>query len=1018
MQNRKNKDMNRYRLLHSPAMWLCTLLVALSSCIAELTDPAGISSGLPTQEKVIIDLQLPQSGIPLTRAVAAGPQATTRSQEGTVNDVYVLAFGTETEEPFLYYVKAVQQEGTQWEATLQLLEGREQSFVVIANVENQKGDLKTQLETLLDQGGSKGQPKSTLLRKLYVGDNTALVAAETAPLCGQSAPTRIYSGYGQKLDVKLHRMTASLSFYVGDKAGSGIDGFELTSINLCNVQGKGSVIPLELAAGFEGPVTKVTLPQTGTGQEEDAPLESPLAFPVTGNVVENQIYFFESEQPTSADDSQRPCIVIGGTWNKKAGFWRIDFKTDPHNKDSYVDLLRNHNYSFTLVSVRSEGADGIESALAKSENDLVVEAIVMDDYSISNVAFDGQNFLGIQHKSYTVNRHGVDATTGLKTLTQEVIAKKDLDWKAELIDADGNGGEDFNWISFAQDSESKTTGGTGNGASTETLNFYVDEWTDAPVGGKRTALMRFTAGNLLVEATVTQTDDYTVNLELTSAQELIINPDGTVKTPVDVKFGPAGATLEWALIKGEGIEISSGKTGSVSTNNPAETVQIGTGTYAITAADLNAQTDLLYADYETSLMVVARLGNAVKSLTIPVTQTKLGLELLDADGEYQPMRDYMTFNTNSNFEWTVSIHETTAQHFVKQVDPANDSGSGNYDTSRDVNFSLLTHNLSNDIDGENSGQVTLRFKDKNSDFYVDKVIKFRSGLTINGEPMKIVGPYDRTPNQLKNLIGIDGVNQTDYKNNGRWIDERVAQFISTKLGKDECIMYQKPGIPEGAYIPGALYEDKNGNCDPNRRWVPYAVPRGNGGPYNNIGFHVDTYRNGQKYVDPLWTINVSTTFNRKDINIWPVVSSVANVASFSVTFPKETTSEYQGEQFLTYGLFIDPGTHYAIEDWLGGRSPEQIAIVPGWNNNDYIAYTWIGLLLYRYEKADLPAGRGATRHIAGDWTDKYKAILDFDMHVTYNHDGTPFSAAETRYYKTFYLVPRAEGESSGVENIK
>lgn len=1005
-------------------MWLCTLLVAVSSCIAELTDSAGISSGLPTQEKVIIDLQLPQSGKPLTRAVAAGPQTTTRSQEGVVNDVYVLAFGTDATEPFLYYVKAVQQQGTQWEATLQLLEGREQSFVVIANVENQKGDLKTQLETLLNQPGSKDQPKSKLLRKLYVGDDSPLVAAEAAPLCGQTTATRVYSGYGQKLDVKLHRMTASLSFYVGDKAGSGIDGFILESISLYNVQGKGIVVPSELVAGFEGPVTKTTLPQAEGEVYDDwatIPLEGPFTFQTNGNIVENQIYFFENAQPRSgvfppswgvsdfnpaANDGKRPCIVIGGSWNGKKGYWRIDFKTDPHNKDTYVDLLRNHNYSFTLVSVRSDGANSEKEALAKSENDLQVEVIAMDDYSISNVAFDGQNFLGIQHKNYTVNRHGVDVTTGTTEFTQEVIARKGLAWTGRLLEIGAEGKETTpDWISFAKDSEKQETNGTGNGTSTETLNFYVDEWLNPSPNQTRTALMRFTAGNLLVEATVTQNDDYTVNLELTSVQELIINTDGTVTTPVDVKFGPAGATLEWAVIKGGGIEPTGGGTGQVIADATEENVQIGTGTAAITAADLNAQADLLYADYVTSMMVVARMGNAVKSLTIPVKQTKLGLELLDADGEYQPMTNYMTFNTNSNFKWTVSIVGEAPAHFVRGIDPTNNSGEGKYPSSTNVDFNLLTNNLSDDIDGENSGQVTLRFRDENSDFYVDKVIKFRSGLTINGQPMKIVGPVWRTPNDLTNLVDFNGTPNGNY---GKWPDARVAQFISTKLGNNECVMYQKPGEPEGAYVPGSIYNNTHQQVDKNRRWVAIHAPNG----ATDVGFYVDTYRNGQKYVDPIWTITVSSTYSWRKTSFWWWQTVDATTASLSVTFPKGTTGDYLGEQFLTYGLFIDDNKFHARSEFWGGRDPDKVS---KWNLNDYQTYVMEKLILYRYERVTPPVA--TTQHIAASWSGN--ADWRFDVDIRYNHSNvTPYQAAETRTYKTFYLLPREEGETSGVENIK
>lgn len=905
--------MNIHRLFHTPAVWLCALLgVAATSCITDDAPSPTPVQGPVAEENVIINLQLPTQAVPGTRAAAQ-----TRSQEGDqVKDLWVLAFVADStcnvggsmgpkKEVFHYYVKAQKHTEQKWEAKLQLLNGRKQTFLMIANVGEQGGQLVQDLQDAMTAAEKTPTTKAELMRFIYAGDEdnqTQLAAADCAPMCGQTMITAIHSGYGQELGVKLHRMTARLNFYVGDTDGTGIKGFTLQSISLYNMQGLGIVMPTEMSPEFTGPVSGVSLPdRENTGGIDNPVRNKAFTFNVSGNKVENQIYVYETGQPDkhNFDDingdktpeeykALRPCIVIGGTWKggNYAGqtrYWRIDFKDDPHSSTSYIDLLRNFSYSFTLVNVRQDGAESESAALvATSANDLEVTTLSMDDYQVSNVAFDGKNFLGIENKSYLINRHG-SGNSPKKAFTQELTTSDGLNWNAKLIELGDNGSEIENpsWISFDENSP-KTELTDQEAGQKIPVNFYLNEWSPAGENDTRTALMRFTAGNLLVEATVVQDATYEVILNIKTyddkgnhwkqidGEDIVLRFDstGTLLTPIEVEYGPQNVTLEWALttdsIKSKEMNGKAVATGGNNTKYITEGME---------AEDLTAEGRYPYASFEGTLMVVAKLGRITKSLSIPVRQTRYGV-ILNAEGTHQPLSASMSFSTQSNFDWTASVVQS-APFFVTSLESK--QGNKGYSTTK-----LNTVDLSENLEMKNE-TMTICYTDPSGKYKTYKKINFECGITLGGQPMDVI--YGG------NLSVYEIADRASYRlPDGRTAtlpDERVGKVLAKHYG--QTIYYEKSS--DNVYYNGTgMKVERYGNQN---LWLTSLRKGSYSGTETPRYLYVKACAPTGQVVDAkFWEIKVKLDWKRTNRALWYAPGIFEPSIDFTINGWASTTNKF------------------------------------------------------------------------------------------------------------------------------
>lgn len=141
--------------------------------------------------------------------------------------------------------------------------------------------------------------------------------------------------------------------------------------------------------------------------EDDA---IPYAYSDSG--LEGEIYTFEAAATSGiegdATHTNAICLIVKGEWtdpdeDKKSGtyYYRIDFTGD--NTDlapeevEYMPAYRNHLYRFDITAIDGSGYGTFDAALNSLGmlNNLKTTLHVIDEGKITNMAFNGQHYIGL-----------------------------------------------------------------------------------------------------------------------------------------------------------------------------------------------------------------------------------------------------------------------------------------------------------------------------------------------------------------------------------------------------------------------------------------------------------------------------------------------------------------------------------------------------------------------------------------------------------------------------------------------
>lgn len=634
---------------------LCFTLLAvmafLSSCTAELDSP-GLPAGMEGGREVRLELKVPG---------ASGNKSTSRAVdsnvESAVNDLYVLAFKGETDEVFEYYKKAEKstaKDKEEWKVKLPT-PGYKQNFVLIANAEGaDEYGLKTGIESL--KPGTKLSEVKKQLQALLTKDeqtkgfNAASAASHTPfTMCGQTGLTTIEKEeVNAALTVSLYRITARVQVYLG-AGGAGLSNFKPESVRLYNFSDRAQVIPAEP----DGAVTAPSVPEGAQLCRGEA------RYAMTDNTLQNSIYLFETAQPAEgAEDNHlsRPCLVIGGKYDgaESPTYYRVDlwYKNDAGQTEEiiYRDVLRNSSYNVTVTAVTGPGYGTEDEAFRAKRADIQADVQVWDETDLGDIAFDGKNFLGIGTMEFTVGKFGESG------LIQTVTSSPGLTWTATLLNENGEGTPD--WISFDNEDGTTATGGNAGGTSQkkENVSFTVQPKPEG-VTGNRTALMRFKAGNLQVDAKVVQDNSEQVFIRLVSDETVdIVNQDGQTNQ-IRVEYGPANTELVWVLTQDEeqGIGLQSPYADGTETGGALKnekTIDVPTNALSVS--------DKPYVTGKATMMLLARGQNGdAKMVKVQLQQRKLGIELVRKT--VYALGGQETVYVRSNFDWTATFDEPTGQ---------------------------------------------------------------------------------------------------------------------------------------------------------------------------------------------------------------------------------------------------------------------------------------------------------------------------------------------------------------------
>lgn len=723
------------RLLGAP---LLAAAAVFGSCTTELESnefsPGG-GNGKGEQE-VLLKLHVPGTTKPGEKG---GTRAVNKNKEEGIDDLYVLAFKAEADEAtdaYEYWVSAKKGgDNATWTAALKVRDYN-QRFIVIANALGANPNLANVI-----QGLKPGTLKSDIKQQLTVtlkdtekksGFNAKADNDHSAfTMCGQTLPTTIAAGGNINLQVSLYRIMARIQLYFGDKNGGGVANFTPSTVRLYNFNDKAQVIPTELG----GVVTKTTIPADATLQKGEA------KYTVADNKLEYSIYMFETAQPANAvadGHANRPCLVVGGKYNGGTAdkYYRVDLGTPKagtgNTELDYLDILRNHSYEITVTKVSGEGHDTEQEALESKSANMTATVIPWNETEIGNIDFDGEKFLGIGTMEYRVGKMGSD------NLIQKVAASTGLEWRAALLNADGQGTPD--WIRFVVDGAEQTEA-TGTGADTPAdLKFKV---TEKNAQGDRVAIMRFTAGHLQVDARVIQDDNNPVFIDI---PDDVIEFDGATDAArsFDITFGPENTTLTWEVVDGNNpITFTVKSIDGIADGNTG--VQSGTTARKQVAANFTAQAITGGANVKNTatLRLIAKNDNGdITAKSVRLSQIKRTLNLsktmVICDGKEQMIY------VDANFDWSVQMNmANTIEGDLIEPFEQNQTGTGGAGSSSPTSVIKIKTKLSQQFDTTET-PIELKFTDNETGAEITKSIKFFKGFMYGGHVYHVLAGTEKT----------------------------------------------------------------------------------------------------------------------------------------------------------------------------------------------------------------------------------------------------------------------------------
>lgn len=804
---------------------LCFTLLAvmafLSSCTAELDSP-GLLSGMEGGQEVRLELKVPG---------ASGNKSTSRAVdsnvESTVNDLYVLAFKGETDEVFEYYKKAEKstaKDKEEWKVKLPT-PGYKQNFVLIANAEGaDEYGLKTGIESL--KPGTKLSEVKKQLQALLTKDeqtkgfNAASAASHTPfTMCGQTGLTTIEKEeVNAALAVSLYRITARVQVYLG-AGGAGLSNFKPESVRLYNFSDRAQVIPAEP----DGAVTAPSVPESAQLCRGEA------RYAMTDNTLQNSVYLFETAQPAEgAEDNHlsRPCLVIGGRYDgaESPTYYRVDlwYKNTAGQTEEviYRDVLRNSSYNVTVSAVTGPGYGTEDEAFRAKRADIQADVQVWDETDLGDIAFDGKNFLGIGTMEFTVGKFGESG------LIQSVTSSPGLTWTATLLNENGEGTPD--WISFDNEDGTTATGGNAGGTSQkkENVSFTVQPKPEG-VTGNRTALMRFKAGNLQVDAKVVQDNSEQVFIRLVSDETVdIVNQDGQTNQ-IRVEYGPANTELVWVLKQDEELGIGlqesyadGTETGGTLKNE--KTIEVPT--------NMLPPTDKAFVTGKATMMLLARGQNGdAKMVKVQLQQRKLGIELVRKT--VYALGGQETVYVRSNFDWTATFDEPTGQLSELTDGFTQDQFEGvATDESNNENAKVVFQMKLAGFQGRIL-PATIKFRSKEDDNY-ELTLNMADVFEYGGSYYEVSKGYTRTFRQIyedeypEGLSSKEGWNLpskaqalklTELTKTATWTNDKSLSDDSP--GKTEKFDYW-PNLKYGTNLDHT-YEFK-ANCASSGQWISYG----------------------------------------------------------------------------------------------------------------------------------------------------------------------------------------------------
>lgn len=278
------------------------------------------------------------------------------------------------------------------------------------------------------------------------------------PMYGEYAPAggiKMTAGESQTIaqEIPLIRMMARVDIINLPTSGAALTG----NILFVNPTGNGIIhvdpTSYNTGAGYMAPILPATLQPGNAGNPLTVPAET------TGATT-----CYLNEQPVSSSLTtsgvNRPCVIVAMNYNGRNYYYRLDYTWDgikgggsaPYTKGTYMPILRNHRYIFSIKEVKGPGFLTVEEALKSPENHTNLHNIVATPFVI-NEAFTDITFNSMGHY-IAVTRTAIvlkgDHTTTSTENRFSVYTNYPTGWKMTAYQADGTPLTPSAWLTPSQ----------------------------------------------------------------------------------------------------------------------------------------------------------------------------------------------------------------------------------------------------------------------------------------------------------------------------------------------------------------------------------------------------------------------------------------------------------------------------------------------------------------------------------------------------------------------------------------
>lgn len=459
-------------------IYLILVLLTVSSCREEVE----FEDTLTTDTNVTLMIRIPEQKVPSTYGM-------TVAQENNINEVTVLAYksnaGTETlVEKIVIPSNQITILSGEVKIEAAIPTNTYNRIVIVTNANAQVTSLAigSTLATLMGLQYTSTTGQWDVSTPAYIPMSGQIVAQTINGLAITKGVAKIFK------DVNLTRMLARIDIQNNASAN-----FTLKNVYLYNLNRNGLIIP---GSGYQSLPAQPTLPGSVLKINPN-----PMVYNFTSLNVANQltreIYTFEAAPATTVSITTSPRIILQGTYNGVDYFYPVDFTYDGSGgttRGSYMPIVRNHKYIFTIAEVKNVGYTTAAAALAGTINytNIVVTLLAIDDRFL-DVFYNKDNLLAVTQVEYLFQKSEYSVLTETNLLS--ILTNVPAGWTATYTGSDGV--TPVTWLKLTDDAGNPKNSGTRGIKANTAINV-------TPTATARTGYIIIKAGQLEARVKVTQ----------------------------------------------------------------------------------------------------------------------------------------------------------------------------------------------------------------------------------------------------------------------------------------------------------------------------------------------------------------------------------------------------------------------------------------------------------------------------------------------------------------------------------